>query len=128
MGPTSKAREQPGETAPDAPTAEEPATPDGKPDKPEGPPAETTPEPAPGGEARNTGTTATEPAAPAHTSRTNRKLDEETVHQIRAAYDGTPESTKNLATLYNVSPQTVRLVALRKRWRQVPALKGEWKP
>ena len=67
-------------------------------------------------------------AAPAPAKSRKLKLNEQMVHEIRAAYDGTPASAKNLATLYNVSRETVRLVALRKRWRDVPPIEGEWKP
>jgi len=128
VDPTPEAGDHSVETVPDAPAAEQPVAPERKPENAEPPAAETAAEPPPEHEAEDGDDAATEPAAPARASRTNRKLDEEMVHQIRAAYDGTPESTKNLATLYNVSPQTVRLVALRKRWRQVPARKGEWEP
>ena len=112
-------------TDPEGPATDEPAASDATPNKPPETPAAA--EPAPESAVGTGDAAAAEPAAPSP-SRPNRKLDDESVHHIRANYDGTPATSKNLAALHNVSPQTVRLVALRKRWKQVPAREGEWKP
>lgn len=54
------------------------------------------------------------------------RLDEDAVHDIRLAY--TPDMRETLAERHGVSVSTIKRVALRTVWRDVPRWPGEYVP